>query len=324
MTSVFSNLHRLCVATATVLVSTTLYSQAVATPSGTPATSTTIVTSPASTGASAATPAILARGPSGLVITTADVAADMARLPEETRRIIQAKAESLQQIASNLMVRRVLALETSQSALVQTPAVVATLGLARDRVLSDARLAQMDAQNAPSDSAIENYARQVYLTNSEKFERPAQTRARHILITKTGPESLQKANALLAQLKSGASFEDLAKANSADPGSAAKGGDLGFFAAGNMVRPFDDAVNKLAKPGDLSEPVESQFGYHIIRLEDRREKGRQSFEEVRAQLVGEAKNAIVTEARLLKVQAMMKDISFDEASIGAFSKTAAP
>ena len=162
------------------------------------------------------------------------------------------------------------------------------------------------------------------MTNPEKFTRPAQTRARHILITKTGPESLQKANDLLNQLKGGASFEDLAKANSADPGSAARGGDLGFFSAGNMVRPFEDAVNKLAKPGDLSEPIESQFGYHIIRLEERRPQGRQSFDEVRAQLVGEARNAILTEARLLKVQAMMKDISFDEASIGAFSKSVAP
>ena len=305
MSSMFIRLRGLCVATAAFCVTTNLLAQAVVT-SPTPA------------------PAILARGPSGLVITSADVSADMARLPEETRRIIQGKPESLQQIASNLMVRRVLAFEASQSALAQSPAVVATLGLARDRVLSDARLAQMDVQNAPSDAAVENYARQVYLTSPEKFERPAQTRARHILITKTGPESLQKANALLMQLKGGASFDDLAKANSADPGSAAKGGDLGFFGAGNMVRPFEDAVNKLAKPGDLSEPVESQFGYHIIRLEERREKGRQAFEEVRAQLVGEARNAILTEARLLKVQAMLKDVSFDEASIGAFSKTAAP
>ena len=305
MSSMLTKLQALCIATAAICGTTNVLAQAVVTPP-------------------APAPAILARGPSGLVITSADVSADMARLPEETRRIIQGKPESLQQIASNLMVRRVLAMETSQSALAQSPAVVATLGLARDRVLSDARLAQMDAQNAPSDAAIENYARQVYLTNPEKFTRPAQTRARHILITKTGPESLQKANDLLNQLKGGASFEDLAKANSADPGSAARGGDLGFFSAGNMVRPFEDAVNKLAKPGDLSEPIESQFGYHIIRLEERRAQGRQSFDEVRVQLVGEARNAILTEARLLKVQAMMKDISFDEASIGAFSKSVAP
>ena len=305
MSSMLIKIRGLCIATAAICVSASVLAQSANTPQ-------------------TASPAILARGPSGLVITSADVTADMARLPEETRRIIQGKPESLQQIASNLMVRRVLATETNQSGLAQSPAVVATLGLARDRVLSDARLAQMDAQNAPSDAAIENYARQVYLTNPEKFSRPAQTRARHILIAKAGPESLQKANDLLKQLKGGASFEDLAKANSADPGSAARGGDLGFFSAGNMVRPFEDAVNKLAKPGDLSEPIESQFGYHIIRLEERREQGRQSFDEVRPQLVGEARNAILTEARLLKVQAMMKDISFDEASIGAFSKSVAP
>lgn len=315
MSSMLINLRRFCVASAAFCVANVLFAQAVAPP---PAAATPMAA------AAPAVPTILARGPSGLVITSADVAADVARLPEETRRAILGKPETLQQIASNLMVRRVLALEASQSSISQTPAVIASLGLTRDRVLSDARLAQMDAQNAPSDAAIENYARQVYLTTPDKFERPAQTRARHILITKTGPESLQKANALLVQLKGGASFEELAKANSADPGSAAKGGDLGFFGAGNMVRPFEDAVNKLAKPGDLSEPVESQFGYHIIRLEERREKGRQSFEDVRAQLVVEARNSILTEARLLKVQAMLKDVSFDEASIGAFSKTAAP
>ncbi len=281
--------------------------------------------------ASAATPVaaksgsvIFSRGPAGLVVTSDDVASDMIRMPEETRRIVAAKPETLQQIASNLMMRRALAHEAEVGNLAQSPSVAAALALARDRILSDARLAQMDAQNAPSDATVQSYARQLYAANSEKFERPAQTRARHILLANTGPESLVKAKAILEQLKGGASFEELAKTNSIDSGSGARGGDLGFFGAGQMVRPFEDAVGKLAKAGDLSEPIESQFGLHIIKLEERREKGRLSFEEARPQLLLEARTAILNDARVQKVQSVSKDISFDNAAIEAFSKSAAP
>lgn len=263
--------------------------------------------------------AILARGPSGLQVTASDVSTELSRMPEETRRIMATKVDTLQQIANNLMVRRVLAHEAEVNKLAQSTAVVATLGIARDRILSDARLAQMDAQNAPTDATLQTYARQLYSANSEKFERPAQTRAKHILIANTGSEAITKAIALLTQLRGGASFEELAKANSTDTGSAARGGDLGFFAAGRMVRPFEDALAKLAKPGDLSEPVESQFGIHIIRLEERREKGRQSFDQVQQQLMVEAKTAILNDARLQKVGAINKDIQLDEAAIQSFA-----
>ena len=264
---------------------------------------------------------VFARTPAGLVVTASDVESDMTRMPEESRRIVVTKPDTLQQIASNLMIRRALAHEAEVSGLAQIASVQAALALARDRIYSDARLAQMDAQNVPSDATIQTYARQLYLTNSEKFERPAQTRARHILLANTGPESMEKARELLSKLRGGASFEELAKANSIDPGSAARGGDLGYFGAGKMIRPFEDAVNKLAKTGDLSEPIESQFGLHIIKLEDRRDKGRVSFEDVRADLMVEAKTAILNDARIQKVGSLSKDIQFDEAAIQAFAKS---
>ncbi len=141
------------------------------------------------------------------------------------------------------------------------------------------------------------------------------------MLANTGAESLAKAKELLAQLRSGASFEELAKTNSIDTGSAARGGDLGFFNAGQMVRPFDDAVNALAKPGDLSEPVVSQFGYHIIRLEERTAKGQQTYEEVKAQLLIEARTAILNDSRIQKVQSMNRDFVFDAAAIETFTKT---
>ncbi|MEO8117737.1 MAG: peptidylprolyl isomerase [Rhodoferax sp.] len=271
----------------------------------------------------AAQASVLARGPQGTTVTVNDVLSELLRAPEATRLAFMAKPESVQQLVNNLLVRRALAKEGERDGLTKDPLVAATAAIAQDRVLSDARLAKLDAQNTPAAAALDAYAQNFYKANADKFEKPAQTRARHILLDNKGPESLAKAKELLAKLRAGASFEELAKANSTDTGSATRGGDLGFFSAGQMVRPFDDAVNALAKPGDLSEPVESQFGYHIIRLEERREKGRQSFEEVKPQLLSEARTALLNDSRVQKVESLNKDFVFDSAAIETFTKTGA-
>ena len=266
--------------------------------------------------------AILAREPAGAIVSVADVLSELRRAPPADRQTILSKPEMVRQIVSNLLVRRVLAAEAERDGLGADPVVVATLAIARDRVLSDERLARLDAQNTPGETTLDAYARTIYQANATKFERPAQTRASHILLANSGPDSLQKAKDLLAQLRAGASFEDLAKTHSTDPGSAARGGDLGFFGAGKMVRPFEDALDKLSKPGDLSEPVESQFGYHIIRLEERREKGMQSYSEVREQLLTEARKALLNESRVQKVLALNKGFVFENDALDALAKSA--
>lgn len=280
-------------------------------------------TAPASTPLPAPA-SVVARGQGGVSVTVADLMSELLRAPEANRQAALAKPDTLQQIANNLLTRRVLADEAQRDGLGNEPVLAASLAIARDRVLSDARLARLDDQNTPSEAALDAYARNVYLVNGgTKYEKPAQTRARHILLANEGPESLQKAKDLLAQLRAGASFEELAEANSTDTGSAARGGDLGFFGAGQMVRPFEVAVNALAKTGDLSEPVASQFGYHLIRLEERQEKRRQTYEEVRPQLLAEARSAILNEARIEKVRSMGKEVVMDRAAIEALSKSAA-
>lgn len=265
---------------------------------------------------------VLARAAGGVFVSVDDVLSELQRVPVANRQIMMGRPDALQQTVNNLLVRRVLAKEAELDHLSRDSVVAATLAIARDRVLSDARLAKIDVQNTPSEQALDAYARSVYQTSPARFEKPAQARARHILLPKDGADSLAKAQALLAELRSGASFEALAKAHSTDAGSAANGGDLGFFSAGKMVKPFEDAVDALAKSGDLSEPVESQFGYHIIKLEERREKGVQPYSEVRDQLLMEARAAIINEARVQKVQSLHQDFVFDQAAIAAFAKPA--
>ena len=268
--------------------------------------------------------AVLATAAAGVTVTQEDVLSDLQRAPEAARQNVLMRADSIEQLVYNLMVRRTLASEAARDGLDKDPLVAAALTIARDRVMSDARLARLDAQNTPTEKVLESYARESYKVNQTKFERPAQTRARHILIENKDKDSLPKAQALLAQIRAGASFEELAKTHSADPGSAAKGGDLGFFAAGQMVRPFEEAANALAKPGDVSEPVESQFGYHIIKLEERRKKGVQSYEEVREQLIAEARTTLLNESRVQKVQSLRQGFNVDRAAIEAMVKPAAP
>lgn len=264
---------------------------------------------------------VLARSSTGQQVTNIDVLADLQRAPEETRQVILSQPASLQQIANNLLIRRILAAEAERDEATKNPLVAANIAIGRDRVLSEARLAKIDQQNEPSAAAIDAYARNVYKANSDKFERPAETRASHILIeNKEGAQ--QQAKDILAKLRAGAKFEDLAKEFSKDPGSAARGGDLGFFGAGKMVRPFEDAVSKLAKPGDLSEPIETQFGFHIIRLEERREKGVRPYEEVRELLLNDARTAILNEGRVSKSMSMQKDITFDTSAIEAMVPSA--
>jgi peptidyl-prolyl cis-trans isomerase C len=104
-------------------------------------------------------------------------------------------------------------------------------------------------------------------------------RARHILVEKE-----DEAKALIAQIKGGANFEELAKKNSKDPGSGANGGDLDFAAPGSYVPEFSQAMVKLKKGEMTQEPVKTQFGYHIIKLDDTREAQFPPFDDVKGQL----------------------------------------
>ena len=263
---------------------------------------------------------VLARGPNGLVVTVSDILSEVNKMNPAMRSDFFKNQANVRQIANNLLVRRILAAEAQKEKLDRDLVVQAAMVVAKDRVLSDARLNQMDVANEPTEKAIEAYAQSKYRANIEKYEVPAQTRASHILIEKKDENSLKEAQSLVTKIKEGAKFEDMAKEFSKDPGSASRGGDLGFFTAGRMVKTFEDATNALAKPGDISDPVESQFGYHIIRLDERQAKTVTSFDEVRLQLMSEARADLLSQKRVQKVQAITNTMNFEDKAIENFSK----
>lgn len=255
----------------------------------------------------------------GVVVTNVDVQADALRIPAETRKSILSKPETVFQLSTNLLIRRAIAVQAEASGLANDPVVQAALQIARDRVLSDQILARMDVTNKPSDAVVEALASATYKTNPQRFDLPEETRASHILIRLETPDAKAKAQEVIDELKKGADFGALAKEKSQDPGSAPKGGDLGFFPKGRMVQPFEEALSTLTKPGELSGVVESQFGYHVIKLESRKSSGVRPFDEVKDVLIREALAKILNDKRVEEVQKIQDKIKSNQAAIEQFA-----
>ena len=165
----------------------------------------------------------------------------------------------------------------------------------------------LEPQLAGIASVTEEEAKQYYSDNSREFETPEQVRASHILIKPDSSPGVDpneakaiakaKAESLLKQVREGADFAELAKANSACP-SAEKGGDLGFFSRGQMVPPFEKVAFEL-QPGQVSDVVETIFGYHIIKVTDRKQGSVVPFEQAKdyiiKRLTQERQSEFVTE-----------------------------
>ena len=153
------------------------------------------------------------------------------------------------------------------------PDFKARLAFARNRLLMDNLLAS-EGKAAATDDAM----KKVYDEASKQIEGEQEVHARHILV-----ETEDEAKAVEAELKKGADFATLAKAKSKDPGGASDGGDLGFFTKDQMVPEFS-AVAFSLEPGKISDPVKTQFGWHIIKVEEKRNRKAPDFAQVKPQI----------------------------------------
>jgi peptidyl-prolyl cis-trans isomerase C len=158
------------------------------------------------------------------------------------------------------------------------------MAIARKKLLMAELLTSVGKQALTDEAMHKVYDEAVKQMGEEK-----EVRARHILIRAApGDEPASKAaedkiKAIIARLKKGEDFEKVAKEATEDPSGKANGGDLGYFSKDQMVPEFSEAAFKLNK-GDISEPVKTQFGWHVIKLEDSRVKPPPSFDEVKGQI----------------------------------------
>jgi peptidyl-prolyl cis-trans isomerase C len=182
-------------------------------------------------------------------------------------------------IKEQLVLREIFAQEAERRGMAASAEYRDQMEFAKQSILIQSLFTDFEKKN----SATEADARVEY--NKLKATSPdKEFRARHILVDKE-----DDAKAIIVKLQGGAKFEDLAKESSKDPGSAENGGDLDWAAPNNYVPEFSEAMVKLEKGQVTPVPVKSQFGYHIIKLEDvRASQGVPPFDEVKAQLIQRA------------------------------------
>ncbi|MCB4789420.1 MULTISPECIES: peptidylprolyl isomerase [unclassified Delftia] len=254
----------------------------------------------------------------GISITRQDMLADSLRMPPEMRPLVLSRPQNVKQIASNLYVLRTMAKMAQEQGLDRDPKVAAIVQVARDKALADAWLAAFDEKNTPTVEAAEKQARTIYLAHPERFKVGEEVRASHILVAGKDADAKAQAERLLADLKNGADFAALAQERSADKGSGARGGDLGFFGKDRMAPEFEAAAFALQKPGELSGVVQTQFGYHIIRLEERKPARTKTFDEARDELVQGIRASAAQDVRAQVAEQIRKDAQFNDSAVDAF------
>jgi peptidyl-prolyl cis-trans isomerase C len=178
------------------------------------------------------------------------------------------------QIKDEVIARELFMQEAQKLGLDASEDFKAQMELTRQAILIRELFANFQKNNPVTEAEIKAEYDKFAAANSGK-----ESRARHILVEKE-----EQAKAIIASLKKGAKFEDIAKKQSKDPGSGANGGDLDWASAGSYVKEFSDAMVKLAKGKITETPVKSQFGWHIIRLDDVREAQLPKLEEVKQQI----------------------------------------
>jgi peptidyl-prolyl cis-trans isomerase C len=206
----------------------------------------------------------------GAEIKQSDVAMAEEELAPSLAQMDPATKE--ENVLSFLIDMKIVAKAAEDRKIADTEEFKRRLNFTRSRLLMDSLLA-VEGKSATNDAAM----KQVYEDASKQIAGEQEVHARHILV-----ETEDEAKAVKAELDKGGDFAELAKKKSKDPG-ASDGGDLGFFTKDQMVPEFS-AVAFALEPGKISDPVKSQFGWHIIKVEEKRNRKPPEFDQVKAQI----------------------------------------
>lgn len=256
----------------------------------------------------------------GVAVRESDILSDAKRLPPEMRASFLARKDSVAQMADAIYIRRVLASRAIEAHLDKESDTAAAMRIASDKVLSDAYFAKIDKEHTPDQKVVEAQVKAAYLANKDKYQAPEQAHVAHILIAnKDDAKAKEQIEKLRQEASSGADFAQLAKDNSSDSNSALKGGDLGLVSRGQTAPDFETAAFALAKPGELSPVIKTQFGYHIIKLIEKRPARTMSLEEVKPQLEKQFTQQATQKARAAEVEKINENTKTEPSNLEAFA-----
>lgn len=228
----------------------------------------------------------------GVEITERELEATIARFPRERQGYLvteKGRNQLLEEIISFELVYNY----AKDSGMEKDKQYIEQLERAKKEILTQTAISKVVAEAKVSDKEVEDF----YSANSEMFKEPEMVSAKHILV-----ETKEKAEEILNKINEGMSFEDAAKEFSSCP-SNAQGGSLGKFSRGQMVPEFEESAFSL-EIGQLSNPVKTQFGYHLIKVEEKVESSAQPFDQVKDTI----KNNLLQERQSFKYSQLNNDL----------------
>jgi peptidyl-prolyl cis-trans isomerase C len=251
---------------------------------------------------------------STVTITRTEFQGEILRIPSEMRGEFLASPKRVGDLIFQMLLRKTLASQARAEKLDQPPINAARVANEADRVLAQFRVAAIEeAASGAFEVKRAGYvarAREIYSADRDRYRLPEEVSASHILFDlkkHSDEEAKRLAQEARAKVASGADFNTLAKQISEDPSAEQNAGRLGWFTRERMDPAFSKAAFALKAAGDLSEPVQSKFGWHIIRLDDRRAARIRPFDDVRDDIVAGLKKKFVDEQRDAAVSAIRND-----------------
>ncbi|MCK9534905.1 MAG: peptidylprolyl isomerase [Pseudomonas sp.] len=245
-------------------------------------------------------------------------------VPAPLQENMRSKEKNMRGFLADYFTVKVMADAARAKGLDKSPGVQVQQAYSNNRLLTEALVD--DYYASAKEPNYEALAKEAYLTDPKRFDVPEQVRAEHILINVSDKQddatALKKAKELYTEATKGKKvFADLAKEHSDDPSVVDNSGDLGFFVREAMVEPFANAAFAMKK-GEISQPIKTSFGYHIIHLLDKRKAGVQPFDAVKAPLIDEQKRVFKDAKRdeIVSKFRSSSEIKVDEEAMKDFVK----
>lgn len=240
-----------------------------------------------------------------VTVTRADVERFVEfRIPERQRAAALSRPGAVRELVAQIYITRSLAREAEGAEGLDQESMQWQMDIQNDRVRMEALIAKRVAEEAAR-SDWEKLAREHYTAKRPDFEVPERVRASHVLI-RTGERSEEEAEAIAREIaeraRAGEDFVALVEEYSEDPSATGNQGDLGFFQRGQMVPEFEEAAFALQNEGDIAGPVKTQFGYHVIRFQERRAAHVRSFDNVKDSIVRDLRERQAGEVRQAEIE----------------------
>ena len=210
----------------------------------------------------------------------------MLRIPEDRRAEVRMSYDRVATIVDNMFVARSLAARAREIGLDKDPAVQKRLQQVQDGVLADLYVQKIEKETVTVN--LEQRARELYKADQEKFVTKEEVHVQHVLVDlkgRTREGALERARKALEEVRAGQDFLTVAARYSDDPGVKGNGGDLGYSPPEKFVAPVRKAIDGMKTKGEIAGPVESEFGFHVVRFIDRKPPKPIKFEAVARQIM---------------------------------------